>query len=84
MYNVRIYITPKKSIADPQGNAVRDALETMGFPGIDQVRIGKLVEIKLNGETREEVETEIKKMCKKLIVNTLIEEYTYEFVEESR
>jgi len=47
MFKVKIHVVPKKSIADPQGSAVKDALGTIGFSGIEELRIGKIVEIKL-------------------------------------
>jgi len=48
MFKVKIHVVPKKSIADPQGSAVKDALGTIGFSGIEELRIGKIVEIKLD------------------------------------
>jgi len=83
MFKVKIHVVPKKNIADPQGSAVKDALGTIGFSGIEELRIGKIVEIKLDVSNRKNAEIMIEEMCEKLIVNPLIEEYSFEFVEES-
>jgi len=78
MRTARIFVSPKKSILDPQGKAVRHALESLGFQRIQEVRIGKYIELKLDQEDSGEVEETVKKMCEALLVNSLIEEYTLE------
>ena len=78
----KIYVTLKKSVLDPQGNTVKHALNSLGFKGVRDVRLGKYMEIKLNGKTKSSVEDQIRKMCDKLLVNPVIEEYTYEIKDE--
>lgn len=81
MYYARVFITLKKSIADPQGNAIKEALLSMKYDGVEDVRMGKLIELKLENPTREEAEENLKDMCEKLLANTVIEDYSYEILE---
>jgi phosphoribosylformylglycinamidine synthase PurS subunit len=81
MYNVKVYVTLKKSIADPQGNAIKNALLSMGYNGVNDVRMGKMIEIKLEGLSRRQAEENVEDMCQKLLANTVIEDYSYEITE---
>lgn len=74
----KVYITLKQGVLDPQGKAVQHALASLGFQGIQDVRIGKYVEINLNHADRRTAEEEVKGMCEKLLANTVIESYRYE------
>lgn len=74
----KVYVTPKKSIADPQGNAIGRALNKIGYDKVEDVRIGKLIEIELGQITKEEAEIQLKEMCEKLLANTVIEQYSFE------
>jgi len=74
----KVYISLKKGILDPQGKAVERALATLGFTGVEGVRIGKYLEIELEGQSTETAEQSIKEMCEKLLANTVIETYRYE------
>lgn len=76
MKNVNIYISLKKTVADPQGLTVKHALESLGYKGIEEVRMGKYIEIKMNTAD----ESQVNDMCKKLLVNPIIEEYRIEIV----
>jgi phosphoribosylformylglycinamidine synthase subunit PurS len=76
----RVTVTLKKSVLDPQGKAVQQALQSMGFGDVKGVRMGKVIELDLNGSNRSLAETKIKAMCEKLLANTVIEEYKYEIV----
>jgi len=78
MAKAKIHITLKEGVLDPQGKAVRHALDSLGFPGVERVRMGKLVEIDLADGSRAEQEAEVRDMCEKLLANTVIEEYTFE------
>jgi phosphoribosylformylglycinamidine synthase len=64
---VRVYVTLKKGVLDPQGKAIHHALEGLGFTGISDVRAGKLIE----------------EMCRKLLANTVIENYRIERAESA-
>lgn len=74
----KIYVTLKNGILDPQGRAVRQSLQTLGFLTVEDVRMGKLVELTLQETDRASAESAIKAMCEKLLANTVIEEYTFE------
>ncbi|SNS83319.1 phosphoribosylformylglycinamidine synthase [Anaerovirgula multivorans] len=76
----KVYVTLKKSIADPQGFAIKGALNKMGYGKIEDVRIGKLIELDLGDVTKEEADEQLKTMCEKLLANTVIEQYEYEIL----
>lgn len=73
-----VYVTIKQSVLDPQGNAVQDALHSMGFGEVGKVRVGKYLELELETQNREEAEERVKAMCEKLLANTVIEDYRFE------
>jgi phosphoribosylformylglycinamidine synthase len=81
MYYAKIYVTLKKSIADPQGNAIKEALLSMKYDGVRDVRMGKLIEIELDGLSKEGTEAALREMCEKLLANTVIEDYSYDILE---
>jgi phosphoribosylformylglycinamidine synthase len=71
----RVYVTLKNGVLDPQGKAIHNALEGLGFSGVNDVRAGKLIELDLaDGVSQHEVEA----MCRKLLANTVIENYRIE------
>ena len=74
----KVYVTLKKSVLDPQGKAVEQALGSLGFKEAKNVRMGKYIEVDLDGVDRASAEKKIKAMCEKLLANTVIEEYKYE------
>ena len=74
----KIVVMPKKSVLDPQGITVKHALESMDFHGIREVRIGKFMEIELEGGSPAELQKKIDDACHKLLSNPVIEEYTFE------
>jgi phosphoribosylformylglycinamidine synthase len=74
----RVYITLKKGVLDPQGQAVQSGLENLGFKGIKSLRVGKLIEIELEGLSLEEAQSSLKDMCESLLANTVIEDYHFE------
>lgn len=73
-----VYVTLKKGILDPAGKAVLSSLESLGYKGISQVRIGKYIEIDIEDLTKKDVEKDIKDMCERLLANTIIEDYFFE------
>ncbi len=82
--NVRVYITPKKGILDPQGATVERALPNLGFEGVSGVRIGKFIELRLApeaGASREQARAQVDDMCRKLLANPIIEDFTFELDE---
>lgn len=77
---VKIYITLKEGILDPQGKAVQHSLHTLGYKSVEDVRIGKYIEIHLNSKSKDTIDSEIKEMCNKLLSNPIIEDYRYEII----
>ena len=71
----RVYVTLKNGVLDPQGKAIHHALEGLGFSGINDVRAGKLIELDLAEGVSDE---DIQAMCRKLLANTVIENFRIE------
>ncbi|MEN9062975.1 phosphoribosylformylglycinamidine synthase subunit PurS [Ponticoccus litoralis] len=74
---VRVHVMLKDGVLDPQGEAVRHALGSLGFSGVDAVRQGKVIELDLEDGTSDET---IAEMCEKLLANTVIESYRFETI----
>jgi len=68
----------KDGVLDPQGKAAHHALDSLGFAGVNDVRIGKQIIIQLDSEDKAKAEAEVKEMCETLLANTVIEDYTIE------
>ncbi|TDL89157.1 phosphoribosylformylglycinamidine synthase subunit PurS [Meridianimarinicoccus aquatilis] len=73
-----VHVMLKPGVLDPQGEAVRHALGSLGFGGVEGVRQGKVIELDLAGSDAEAAEVEVKQMCEKLLANTVIESYRIE------
>lgn len=73
----KVYVMLKNGVLDPQGDAVKHALGSLGFEGVEGVRQGKVIELDLADGTSEET---INEMCEKLLANTVIESYRVELV----
>lgn len=84
MYKAKIQIVLKDGVLDPQGNAVKQALHHLGFDQVKDVRMGKMIEISLDVNNHQEVESQIQKMCEKLLANPVIEKYSILSLEEMR
>ena len=81
MKKVKVYVTLKESILDPQGSAVQGSLQKIGYAEVADVRIGKYLELTI-ADTDRDVDSIVKEMCEKVLTNTVIEKYRYE-VEEA-
>jgi phosphoribosylformylglycinamidine synthase PurS subunit len=81
--NVRVYVTPKQGILDPQGAAVERSLPNLGFEGVNGVRVGKIIDLTIAGPglTREQATEQVDDMCRRLLSNPIIEDYTFEITE---
>lgn len=79
MYFVKIYVTYKDSVLDPQGEAVKGAVHRLGFEEIEEIRIGKYFELKVEKRDRS-IEETIEEVCDKLLANVNMETYRYEIV----
>jgi phosphoribosylformylglycinamidine synthase len=71
----RVYVTLKNGVLDPQGKAIHHALEGLGFSGVNDVRAGKLIELDLEEGVSD---ADVEAMCKKLLANTVIENFRIE------
>lgn len=78
----QVYITLKNGILDPQGKAVQQSLHHMGYTDVKEVRIGKLIEVILPPMTEEEARKKLDEMCRKLLANTVIENFHFQLEKE--
>lgn len=74
----RVHVTLKRGVLDPQGEAVRHALGSLGFAGVDGVRMGKVIELELAETDEAAARARVREMCEKLLANTVIEDYAVE------
>jgi phosphoribosylformylglycinamidine synthase len=72
--NAKVIVMPKAAVLDPQGNAVRDAMRHLGMPEVRSVRIGKYMEIEIEGHNGE-LESRLRQLCRDLLSNPVIEDY---------
>jgi len=75
----RIHVKLKPGVLDPQGKAIGNALKSLGFEGVEEVRQGKLIELDLADTDREAAFARVETMCKQLLANPVIEDYAIEF-----
>ena len=76
MPNVKIYVTLKPTLLDAQGRVVNDALNSLGYASVEQVRIGKYIEVDM--QEGSDTERQVKEMCDRLLANPVIEDYRFE------
>ncbi len=74
----KVYVTLKPGVLDPQGKAVRSSLASLGFLGVEDVRLGKYVELRLAETDPGRARAEVERMCERLLANTVIESYRVE------
>ena len=74
----RIRITLKNGVLDPQGKAIEGALASLGFNGVNDVRQGKYIEVTLAETDEAKARAEVERMCRDLLANTVIENYSFE------
>jgi phosphoribosylformylglycinamidine synthase len=77
-YQCRIYVTLRPSVLDPAGAAVQSGLQQLGYQGVEQVRIGKYIELRLQAPDEETAREYLNQMCDQLLANTVIENYRFE------
>ncbi|SHG37455.1 phosphoribosylformylglycinamidine synthase [Thermosyntropha lipolytica DSM 11003] len=80
MYKAHVYVVLKPGVLDPKGDAVKKSLHVMGYKGVNEVRIGKFIEVWLEAESREEALRKVEKMSAELLANPVIEDYRVEIV----
>ncbi len=76
MFKAVVTITFKKSILDPQGTVVHKALNSLGYQNVQDVRVGKHIEVLVDSKTQEEAMNQVKEMCTRLLANPVIEDYS--------
>jgi phosphoribosylformylglycinamidine synthase len=78
MFKAKVNVTLKKSVLDPQGKTVMHALDSLGFKETRDVRVGKYFEVALDVADRKKAEEKLRAMCDQVLINPVIEEYTFE------
>jgi phosphoribosylformylglycinamidine synthase len=77
MWLARIHVTLKPVVNDPQGLAVMGGLQQLGYAGVESVRLGKYLEVRLAAPDRAAAEAQVDEMCRRLLANPVIEDYRY-------
>ena len=72
---IKVIVTLKEGVLDPQGKAIQQTLNGMEFPEVNQIRQGKYFDIEVNIEDEEKAKAKVEEMCKKLLANLVIEDY---------
>ena len=75
---VKVFVTPRKGILDPQGRAVEHSLQSLGFAGVSGVKIGRYITLEVTAASSDDARAQVKKMCEQLLANPLIEDFTFE------
>ena len=78
---VKIFVSLKKGVLDPQGKAIERSLHALGYNEVQDVRMGKYLEIEMESASRQNAELRVREMCDKLLTNTVIEDYRFEIEE---
>jgi phosphoribosylformylglycinamidine synthase PurS subunit len=78
---VKIFVSLKHGVLDPQGKAIERSLHTLGYGEAKEVRVGKYLELDIDAPSRAAAELRIREMCDKLLTNTVIEDYRFEIQE---
>ena len=76
-FSVKVFIRLRPSVLDPAGEATKSASNKLGVEGIKSLRIGKMIEVKIESETEKDVREKIDLLCDRLFANTVIEDYEY-------
>ena len=77
-FDARVYVTLKPAVNDPQGNAVRGSLHMLGFAGVEDVRVGKFLTLRVSASGEDDARRQVGAMCDKLLANPVIESYQVE------
>jgi phosphoribosylformylglycinamidine synthase subunit PurS len=83
VYHVEIRVVPREGILDPQGKAVHGALSNLGFAGVGEVHVGRLIRIELEAESETAAEGRAVAMCRQLLANPVTEDFDVQVVEEA-
>jgi phosphoribosylformylglycinamidine synthase subunit PurS len=77
-------VTPKPVVNDPQGVTVRQGLASLGFSEVSDVRVGKYIEMKLDGSSEHEARRRVEEMCRQLLANHVIEDFRFDIVRDGK
>ena len=77
----KIIVTPKKAVLDPQGKTVQNALEHMGYKGVQAVHVGKYLEVELQGTDKDAARQQMDSACRKFLTNPVIEDFHLEIAD---
>ncbi|WP_313804234.1 phosphoribosylformylglycinamidine synthase subunit PurS [Cytobacillus sp.] len=80
MYKVKVFVTLRESVLDPQGTVVKSSLHSLNYHEVSDVRIGKYMELTIEKSARP-IDESVKEMCERLLANVVIEDYRYEIEE---
>lgn len=80
----RVQVMLKNGVLDPQGKAIEHSLASLGFSNVDEVRMGKVIEVDVAETDVDKARAQITEMCEKLLANTVIERYEIELEDTSR
>jgi phosphoribosylformylglycinamidine synthase len=83
MYEVKVYVTYKESVLDPQGEAVKGAVHRLGYEEVIDIRMGKYFDMKIEKNTHK-IDDVVEEICNKLLANVNMETYRYEITEVSK
>jgi phosphoribosylformylglycinamidine synthase subunit PurS len=78
---VKIFVSLRSGVLDPQGKAIERSLHALGYGEVQDVRMGKYLELEVEAASREGAESRIREMCDKLLANPVIEDYRFEILE---
>jgi len=84
IFNAEIDVRLKKGLLDPQGKTIAGALSSLGYSGVSEVKVGKLIEIKLTAKSKADAGKQVEEMGKKLLANPVIEIFTYKLEEATK
>jgi len=79
---VKIFVSLKRGVLDPQGKAIERSLHSLGYPEVQDVRMGKYLELDIEAVSRETADLRIREICDKLLANPVIEDYRFEITNE--
>lgn len=77
---VRVELTRRREIADPQGTTIKRALDDLGFKGVNRVRVDKVFHLEIAGDDPEAVRQEVTEMCRQLLANPVLEDFEIELI----
>lgn len=80
-YRAKIFVTPRPSVLDPAGVAVESSLKQMGYDNVEQVRIGKYIELNVTCQNETTARQTLDKICEQMLANTVIENYRFDLIE---